>query len=166
MTASKATPKAASKAASKATPKVAPKDTPKATLKVRIVGHDLPGAECGEFRDVHVAVQRKKDPEGPVRGDAAEAVWDFTVDVVPGGGGPDFRGPYVQGRPGERFLYLTWGEVGPDGAFEMFRRAKVFWADLPAELVERGEAEGHVSLTDDKGMPLCAAVRPPRITWT
>ena len=39
--------------------------------------------------------------------------------------GPDFRGPAVQGKRGERFLYLTWGDVGPDGEFEMFRRAKL-----------------------------------------
>ncbi|MFI0978555.1 DUF5990 family protein [Streptomyces sp. NPDC021093] len=135
-------------------------------LKVRIVGHDLPGAECGEFREVHVAVQRKKDPEGLVRGDAAEAVWEFPVEVVRGrDGGVDFKGPHVQGRPGERFVYLTWGEVGEDGEFEMFRRAKIFLADLPGELVASGEAEGRVGLTDGAGMPLCAGVRPPGIVW-
>ncbi|CAM5379469.1 hypothetical protein GCM10010329_14270 [Streptomyces spiroverticillatus] len=137
--------------------------TDKTELKLRLVGHDLPGRDCGEFRNVHVAVQRKKDPEGPVRGDAPEAVWDLTLDVLPG---PDFRGPYVHGRPGERFLYLTWGEVAPDGTFEMFRRAKIFCAEIPAELLARGRAEGRISLTDAKGMPLCAAVRPPTITWS
>ncbi|MFB9520840.1 DUF5990 family protein [Streptomyces cremeus] len=132
-------------------------------LRLRLIGEHLPGADCGEFRDVHVAVQRGKDPEGPVRGDAAEAVWDLTLDVRPG---PDFRGPYVHGHPGARFLYLTWGEVGPDGAFAMFRRAKIFCADIPAALVARGEAEGRMSLTDDKGLPLCAGIRPPEIRWS
>ncbi|WP_329112419.1 DUF5990 family protein [Streptomyces sp. NBC_01353] len=50
-----------------------------AELFVRIVGDDLPGRECGEYRDVHVAVQRGRDPEGAVPGDAPEAVWEFTV---------------------------------------------------------------------------------------
>ncbi|MEU8891044.1 DUF5990 family protein [Streptomyces sp. NPDC048442] len=135
-------------------------------LKLRIVGHALPGSECGEFRDVHVAVQRKKEPEGLVRGDAAEAVWEFPVEVVQGrDGGADFKGPHVQGRPGERFVYLTWGERPEGGEFEMFRRAKIFLADVPGPLVAAGAAEGRVGLTDSAGMPLCAGVRPPRIVW-
>ena len=31
----------------------------------------------------------------------------------------------MQGRPGARFIYLTWGEVVEDGSFAMFRRAKL-----------------------------------------
>lgn len=132
-------------------------------LKVRIVGSDLPGTECGEFRDVHVAVQRKKDPDGLVRGDAAEAVWDFVVEVVPGrDGGADFRGPHVQGRPGERFVYLTWGELPEGGEFEMFRRAKIFLREVPEELAAGGTAEGRLGLTDGEGMPVCAGVR---VVW-
>ncbi|MFJ6700999.1 DUF5990 family protein [Streptomyces sp. NPDC091272] len=135
-------------------------------LRVRIVGSELPGAECGGFRDVHVAVQRHKVPEGPVRADAAEAVWEFPVGVVRGRDGTaDFRGPYVQGRPGERFVYLTWGELPEGGEFGMFRRAKLFLADVPAELVASGAVEGRLGLTDASGMPVCAGVRPPGIVW-
>ena len=42
-------------------------------------------------------------------------------------GAIDFGGPFVHGRKGERFLYLSWGAVDPD--FEMFRRAKLVFAD-------------------------------------
>ena len=41
-----------------------------------------------------------------------------------------FRGPAVHGKRGERFLYLTWGDVGPAGEFAMFRRAKLMFADI------------------------------------
>ncbi|MFF9915424.1 DUF5990 family protein [Streptomyces sp. NPDC013457] len=78
----------------------------------------------------------------------------------------DFRGPYVQGRRGARFLYLTWGEVPAGGAFTMFRRAGLLLGDLPAQAVERGSAEARLGLTDACGMPLCASVRPPRVRWT
>ncbi|MFD3517862.1 DUF5990 family protein [Streptomyces sp. NPDC058657] len=144
-----------------------PKETAEPTsLTVRIIGTDLPGRAFEEFRDVHVAVQRGREPYHPVPGDAAGARWDLPVQVVTGRDGePDFRGPFVQGRPGERFFYLTWGELPKGGEFAMFRRAKVFFADLPAGLLAGGTAVGRFGLTDDRGGPLCAAVRPPRITW-
>ncbi|MCT4352019.1 DUF5990 family protein [Streptomyces sp. Je 1-79] len=136
-------------------------------LSLRIVGGELPGRACGEYRDVHVAVQRAREPDGAVPADAAEAVWEFTVETVRAPDGTrDFRGAYVHGRRGARFLYLTWGELPPGGAFTMFRRAKLFLDDLPEPALDRGAAEGRLGLTDACGMPLCAAVRPPRIRWT
>jgi Family of unknown function (DUF5990) len=45
----------------------------------------------------------------------------------------------VQGRPGDRFIYLTWGDVGDDGTFRMF-------------------------LTDECGGPTCARLKPPALT--
>ncbi|MGA4842382.1 DUF5990 family protein [Streptomyces sp. G45] len=135
-------------------------------LTVRVVGRDLPGAVCGDYRDVHVAVQRGSEPEGLVRGDADEAVWEFEVRVVSGAdGGVDFRGPYVQGRRGARFFYLTWGELPPGGRFAMFRRAKLFFGDLPVEGVVAGGVVGELGLTDGAGMPVCAGVRPPEVGW-
>lgn len=135
-------------------------------LAVRLVGRDLPGAECGGHRDVHVAVQRGAEAERPVRADAAEVVFEFEVTVVTGPDGrPDFKGPHVQGKRGERFFYLTWGELPPGGEFAMFRRAKLWFADLPEDAVAAGAVVGEVGLTDGKGMPLCAGVRPPVVGW-
>ncbi|MDG4860945.1 DUF5990 family protein [Streptomyces sp. T-3] len=133
-------------------------------LSIRIVGHHLPGRDCGEFQDIHVAVQRGRDPEGEVPGDAPEAVWEFTVERVESPA-RDFKGPHVQGRKGERFLYLTWGEHPPGKEFTMFRRAKLFLDDIPDEVAAGGTAVLELGLTDSHGMPLCAALRPPRFTW-
>ncbi|MEV4995173.1 DUF5990 family protein [Streptomyces niveus] len=142
-----------------------------ALLTLRILGHDLPGTDCGEFRHVHVGTQRGGEPDQLVSADAARAVFEIPVETVPAGdraeaGAPDFRGPYVQGRRGARFVYLTWGELPPGGAFGMFRRAKIILADVPGELLGAGTVETTLGLTDAAGMPLCAAVRPPAITWT
>ncbi|WP_329112417.1 DUF5990 family protein [Streptomyces sp. NBC_01353] len=89
-----------------------------------------------------------------------------TVDTPDGPGALDFRGPHVQGRRGARFLYLTWGEQPPGAEFTMFRRAKLFLDDLPQQAVAGGKVEGRLGLTDACGLPLCAAVRPPRIVWS
>ncbi|MFE4537765.1 DUF5990 family protein [Streptomyces scopuliridis] len=142
-----------------------------ARLTLRITGRELPGRACGCFRDVHVAPQRGggPDPDQLVRGDAAEASFEIPVDTTTApDGSPDFRGPHVQGRRGARFVYLTWGELPPGediAAFRMFRRAKLFLADLPPELRAGGDAGTTLSLTDAKGLPRCAGIRPPELVW-
>jgi hypothetical protein len=42
--------------------------------------------------------------------------------------GADWRGAYVHGPRGERFLYLAWREVG---AQAWIRRSKIMLADIP-----------------------------------
>jgi hypothetical protein len=52
-----------------------------------------------------------------VKADVSEARWDLDIDVIEAAGPRDFRGPAVQGKPGERFIDLTWGDVGPKNEF-------------------------------------------------
>ena len=141
-----------------------------------IEGHDLPGrASCGAggelYEDVHVGMQVRKEPVGLVAGDAESARWSVDVEVVTGTDGQrDFRGPAVHGKRGDRFLYLTWGDVGGDGSFEMFRRAKLMLDRIDPELVDGALGQdrtlvGRVRLSDDCGAPRCARVDPPDLTW-
>ena len=101
-------------------------------LDVRIVGVNLPGRAWAGYGNIHVGVQRGAEVVDLVPGDAGEAVWELPVDVMPGG---DFRGPFVQGKKGDRFLYLSWGTVGAAGGFTMFRRAKLMLAAVDAGVV-------------------------------
>lgn len=143
------------------------------TIPVRIVGQNLPGLRFCEHEAVHVGVQRESREHviDPVPGDAAEAVFSFTITVVRSDDGQiDFRGPVVQGKRGARFLYLSWGDLSPDGQFQMFRRAKIHLsalADLDlATAAETGTAmEAVVNLTGPRGGPVCANLRPPQIIW-
>ncbi len=123
-------------------------------MRLVIRGHHLPGRSCGPYRNVHVGVQVGRDPEDLVPGDAREATWVVEVRRVDG----DFRGPAVQGRKGDRFVYLTWGTM-TGGTFSMFRRAKLRLADLP----EGDDVAVDVDLTDEKGMPRCARLTPPAL---
>jgi hypothetical protein len=144
-------------------------------VRIVIEGRDLPGRRFDSagvrMENVHVGVQLGKEPVGLVRGDMASARWE--VDVLPlvdDVGRIDLRGPAVQGKRGERFLYLTWGDVGPDGSFAMFRRAKLMVSDIDRGLLEAavetdGQLVAMIGLTDDCGGPLCARVRPPAIRW-
>lgn len=151
---------------------------------IRIEGTQLPGRRfrpppgpadgpASGHADVHVAVQGRKgqrDLLGPVPGDAPGAAWELECTVVPADPGVDLRGPYLQGTPGQRFIYLSWGEPDGAGAFRMFRRAKLWLDGVPpavlAEACDTGVLVGRLALTDAKGGPVCASVRPPRIEWT
>ena len=145
-------------------------------MRVTIRGHNLPGrqfhaGDCN-YDNVHVGVQERRDPVGLVRGDATSATWDVDVRVDVGADGAlDFKGPAVQGKRGDRFVYLTWGNVGSDGSFEMFRRAKLMLNRVDPQLLRGAEHDGKhvvatVDLTDSRGGPRCARLDPPALTWS
>lgn len=138
---------------------------------LRIVGTDPPGRSCGDHANVHVGIQHGRDPDQVVPADTGPMCFTAEVTVVDRNGVPDFRGPVVQGRPGARFVYLTWGDVDDAASFTMFRRAKLMLDAIDPEVIRAANETGAVlearlGLTDGCGMPACAAVRPPRITWT
>ncbi|MEU6051922.1 DUF5990 family protein [Streptomyces xanthochromogenes] len=143
-------------------------------MLVRIEGSDLPGREFGPAcRNVHVAVQRRDRPTellGPHPADVPSVAWELEVKATPVEGGWDLKGPYVQGRPGGRFVYLSWGTVDERAELTMFRRAKLWFDGIKpgtlAAAVEGGLLVGRLGLSDAQGNPLCAAVRPPLIEWS
>jgi Family of unknown function (DUF5990) len=147
---------------------------------IRIDGFDLPGRWCGpgpDFPDghhnVHVAVQGRKGQQdlfGLVPADVPTASWACECIVVSPPPAVDVRGPQIQGGPGQRFIYLTWGVVDEGDVFTMFRRAKLRLDAVPADVMDeassRGLLVGRLGLSDDAGWPLCASVRPPRMEWS
>jgi hypothetical protein len=134
-------------------------------MEIVIHGHHLPGTwhrNAGvPIHRVHVGVQVRNELTELVPGDAERAEWHLDVRVVDG---PDFRGPAVHGRPGARFLYLTWGDVGDSGTFAMFRRAKLMLDEIPAELIATAlDGPAAPGLDPPHGRfrrPRCATVHP------
>lgn len=156
-----------------------------APLRVRIDAVDLPGRTFTHrappprdgapvlLENVHVAVQRRDRPAellGLHPGDAPSASWTLECAVTSTGAGPDVTGPYVQGRPGDRFVYLNWGALDARGTFTMFRRAKLLLAAVPADVLDAaargGLLVGRLGLTDEHGGPRCARVVPPVVGWS
>jgi hypothetical protein len=146
---------------------------------IRIEAHDLPGRSCGPSPErpqghhgIEVGVQRKNKPGelmGQVSAEVESATWELEATPV-SSKLADFRGPYISGPPGGRFIYLSWGVVEEPGSFEMFRRAKIMFDGIPVEVLTAAQVSGlllgRLGLTDPKGNPTCAAVRPPLIEWT
>jgi hypothetical protein len=142
------------------------------TVPVRIVGRRLPGLTWSGRSGIHIGVvQRGGEVVKVVPGDMGEAIFDLEVEVeVDEAGAPDVKGVFVHGRRAERFLYLTWGEVDAEGAFAAFRRLRLHLSPLAEELQKKGlraerRAEAFLELTDTKGRPIAASVRPPWVYW-
>jgi hypothetical protein len=144
-------------------------------VRIRIECSDLPGRRGGIEADalrrnnVQVGVQRRAEVVDRFPADAESAMWEFEVDSREIDELLDVGGPYVHGRPGARFLYLSWGAV--DGAeFAMFRRVKLMFGDVPTALLRaahdrEGVLVGRLGLTDRNGGPRDARVRPPDVVW-
>lgn len=136
------------------------------SVTVRVKGVAPPGATCGPspdrpdgYRNIHGAVQHGREYVAQSPADRP-----FVAEVVLGVRKGRFTGPYVHGRGDDRFLYLAWGEVRGDD-FVMFRRAKIWLDHLhPADLDGRA-LEVEVDLTDGRGHPTCASIRPPAARW-
>lgn len=147
-------------------------------MLIEIRGGDLPGRRCGPnpqgemYDNIHVGIGRGDSLSGLVPGDASSARWQIEVKTrVQDGGDIDFGGAFVKGQRGERFLYLSWGTVDDDGAFTLFRAAKLWLSEIDPSVLQEAMRPGHhlvgsLGLTDRKGHPLCASVRPPAIAWS
>jgi Family of unknown function (DUF5990) len=150
------------------------------SMRIRIEGFDLPGNSCGPsanspggHHNIHVGLQRRNKRDellGLAPADASSACWTIDCEVRSGAAGADIRGQYIQGPPGARFIYLNWGTVDQAGTFTMFRRAKVYLDGVPPAVLDEADRTGmligRLGLTDSKGNPTCASVRPPLIEWS
>jgi hypothetical protein len=141
-------------------------------VKVRIVVDGLPGLECSDSRsgetwsNVHVGVQRGQDVDEIKPATGKKLGWTLPVTFT----ADDVRGPHVQGKKGDRFVYLAWGVADDAATFGMFRRAKIFFATAPPHLVDvarnkGGVLEAQLPGTDARGGPNCGGIRPPGIEW-
>jgi hypothetical protein len=143
----------------------APKAAP-ATVRVRIVCEGLPANRFEGFeerRHILVTLQTKDGFALPTPAGNDALAWNTEITVkTDAEGQPDFAGPAVHGKRGERFFYLSWsGERA--GGREMFRRIKVHLRDVTAAQVARAQkpdallmARVHAVAKD--GGPACASV--------
>lgn len=137
-------------------------------MDVRIVGTSPPPPVVAGHT-VLVGLRRGADVPGPRPVMDPTMTFEAELDVVVSAAGVDYRGPWVQGRRGDRFLHLCWGHDEGAG-FVVVSRAKLMLGVLdPAEMATAppdATLEARLPLTDAGGRPVCAAVRPPAVRWT
>jgi hypothetical protein len=124
--------------------------------------------------DVLFAVQHGRDGLLQPYASTADVIsFAITLSLGPAlaDGSFNFRGPFAQGTPADRFVYVNSG--GYAGQLDTFweRRAKIKLAGIPRHLVETaaGDAnsaiEGRIPGTARDGGPVCATVPPVSINW-
>jgi len=152
---------------------------PQAAIQIGIEAWGLPGrdwlpdGQTARQRNIHVGLQSRTtqhDLLGLHPGDATSAEWTIPATITSSADGTDIKGPHIQGRPGSRFIYLSWGSVDDTGTFSMFMRAKLMLDAIDRATLQGARRSGHLiarlKLTDSEGNPLCAALRPPLINWS
>jgi len=140
-------------------------------LEIELECTDLPAETPPGLAELRLGVQIGQEVEQDAVCPAQQIIFRFAVQVdFDPGGAPNFSGKAVHGPRGERFLYLCWGERA-DGKWHGDRRAK-----LPLKPVTRGMVEAalqtglplraRIRLTDAKGRPAAATLKPEVYEWT
>jgi hypothetical protein len=139
--------------------------------------HDLPirVTVLHPPKGVTFAMQRGKDELLPPSKVSAESlVFDLSVRVSQrkGGGAPNILGPYAQGKPDDRFLYVNSGTLAGQENTPWTRRAKVKTGGISWKLVEQILAtpgsvlEARIDGVAKDGGPCCATVPIVHGGWT
>ncbi len=119
-------------------------------------------------RGVAFCLQKGKADLAPPSSDSDERLsFDFTVNIAndQADGPPNFRGPFVQGPPAGRFIYINSGTYAGQADSCWSRRAKVPLAGITWELIEKtlsksgAVLEARIAGAAGDGGPACATVR-------
>ena len=120
------------------------------------------------------AVQQGRDGLWPPYAASAESIsFAITMDIGPAlaDGSFNFRGPFAQGTPADRFVYVNSGGYAGQQNTPWERRAKIQLGGIPRGLVEAAAGdpdraiEGRIHGTMPDGGPVCATVHPPLLHW-
>jgi hypothetical protein len=122
--------------------------------------------------DVDFALQKGKGSKYEIvqkqRAGSGDLRFEFTARVAAGEDGeePNLLGPFVQGPPGGRFVYVGIGRFAGQTGTEWSRRLKVPLNGILAEMADRAARDSdavfvtHVPGTGKDGGPNCATVKP------
>ena len=131
-----------------------------------IVDEPVPG--------VLLRLQRGKDELVKATSESAkDVVFDFTVRIgaPQPGGAPNFLGPFTQGPPAVRFVYIRVGRSAGQPNTPFDRRAKIPLGGITSELLARvlkkpgSVLEVHIPGKGKDGTPTCATVKLQPGAW-
>jgi hypothetical protein len=131
---------------------------------IHIHCHNLPGLGFDGRTAVRLGIQKGKEVIEDVPADRTQVTFTMPLRVERDSetGKPNFLGPFAQGTPQERFIYLCWGEKR-GGNWDGFRRAKLHlkhltWKQVEAALQQNQPIKFSFDMTDAKGGPACGSL--------
>ena|SRR5688572_7818104 len=99
------------------------------------------------------------------RSDGSDLHFEFTAGARTAGSSIDFRGPFIQGPAGGRFVYIGIGTFAGQADTPWSRRLKIPLKGITPDLIRRASAakaavlEARVQGTGRDGTPACASVK-------
>ena len=128
------------------------------------VGIDY-GIQKGKGSDYETLyLQRPTNPR-------AQIVFDVPITVTDADGAVSFGGPFVQGKPGDRFLYVDIGKYAGQRNTTWARRIKVPLGNINWALIEQAVKSGkaietRIPGTAKDGSPTAASTAKIQSAWT
>lgn len=112
------------------------------------------GLQKGGGND-HETIQKQRSTTGDLS-------FEFLIRVREGKEGqPNFLGPFVQGPPNERFVYIDIGTYAGQQNTHWSRRLKVPLRSITWKLIKEGKTlETRIAGTGKDGGPTCATPKP------
>jgi uncharacterized protein DUF5990 len=141
-------------------------------ITVEITCTDLPGSKWDERGPVHLAIQKEDQIENPQSADLARIRFSPVLRVRKHtDGSANFLGPYAHGPRTGRFIYLVWAVMQGKAPVAMAGRIKILldhiaWSDVERAVAKKRPIKVTLGLTNEKGRPVFASVRPDRAKWS
>jgi hypothetical protein len=99
------------------------------------------------------------------RSDGRNLQFEFSAQARASGSATDFRGPFIQGPAGGRFVYIDIGAFAGQNDTPWSRRLKIPLTGITPDMIRRASADGSAHLeacvagTGRDGSPACASVK-------
>lgn len=135
-------------------------------VTIEITCTSLPGTHWGDRSPLHLGIQKDEELLEPAPADRESIVFRPVLRVRRhADGSASFLGPFTRGSRTERFIYLVWAIVEGTEPADRLGRVKVMldhleWSHVDKALTRREPLRVRLELTDAKGAPVCASVRP------
>ena len=140
-------------------------------ISIRVSAKGMPSEWCRAHGVAHLGISRGTEILDLVSTQEPTAEFHATAEVIDKPSGRDFRGPYVFGKVGERFLYLNWGTqtahgwTSGAGGRTKLQLGFISPADLEEALLGR-PLVAELTLGTEAGRPAFATVKAPVLQWS
>ncbi len=140
-------------------------------IAVEIVCTKLPGSKWDERGPIHLGMQQCEEIKDAQSPDLERIKFAPVLRVRRhSDGSANFLGPFAHGPRTGRFIYLVWAAMHGKTPIAMAGRIKLMlnhieWGEVEHAAAKSRPSKVTVPLTDEKGRPVFASVRPDSAKW-
>jgi hypothetical protein len=140
-------------------------------IVIEIVCTNLPGEEWGGHNPLHLGIQKDDQIIETASAGSKRVVFRPVLRARSNiDGSANFIGAFAHGSRTERFIYLVWAIVHGKLPVRMVGRIKLHlnhikWASVKNAAGKKQPIRVTLALTDTKGKPVMASVRPNAAKW-